>query len=165
MVKRKITKSSGKKNRTAKSSSVLKKTVSELYELMLENNLSRVTWTEKKGSSITLVRQGAESTSGLAVIPQSDGKKPAVQETPTVDTADYIRSPMNGVFYRSPTPGTPPFVNEGDEITPGSTVCIIEAMKLMNEVQIERHCTIKKILVNNAEAVKVNQPLFEVENI
>jgi len=72
-------------------------------------------------------------------------------------------SPMNGIFYRTPSPGAEPFVKESDKITSGATVCIIEAMKLMNEVQVERNCKIIKVLIDNASPVKINQPLFEVE--
>jgi len=69
---------------------------------------------------------------------------------------------MVGTFYRAPTPGAAPFVNEGDLITPGQTVCIIEAMKLFNEIQSDLQGTIVKVLLENAVPVEYGQPLFLV---
>lgn len=74
-----------------------------------------------------------------------------------------IRSPMVGTFYRAPAPDSEPYIREGDDIKPGKTLCIIEAMKLMNEIEAEISGTIVKILVENAKAVEYNQPLFLVE--
>ena len=70
---------------------------------------------------------------------------------------------MVGVFYRSPQPGTPAFVEEGDLVGPGQTLCILEAMKLMNEVKAEIEAVVRKIHVGNAEAVEYGQLLFELE--
>lgn len=74
-----------------------------------------------------------------------------------------IKSPMIGTFYRSSSPDTPAFVNVGDTISPGKTVCIIEAMKLFNEIESEVSGKIVKILVENASPVEYDQPLFLVE--
>jgi len=74
-----------------------------------------------------------------------------------------IKSPMIGTFYRSPNPDSPSFVEEGDHIKPGQTVCIIEAMKLFNEIEAEISGTIVKILVENATPVEFDQPLFLVD--
>jgi len=74
-----------------------------------------------------------------------------------------IRSPMVGTFYRAPAPDAQPYVREGDEIKPGKTLCIIEAMKLMNEIEAEISGTVRKILVENAKPIEYNQPLFLVE--
>jgi acetyl-CoA carboxylase biotin carboxyl carrier protein len=74
-----------------------------------------------------------------------------------------IKSPMIGTFYRSPNPDSPAFVEEGDLIKPGQTVCIIEAMKLFNEIEAEISGTIVKILVDNATPVEFDQPLFLVD--
>jgi acetyl-CoA carboxylase biotin carboxyl carrier protein len=96
---------------------------------------------------------------------------PAAGTTPVVaavaDTSHYItiKSPMIGTFYRSSTPEKPLFVNVGDEIKPGSVLCIIEAMKLFNEIESEVSGRIVKILVENASPVEYDQPLFLVEPI
>ena len=70
---------------------------------------------------------------------------------------------MVGTFYRTPAPDASPFVEEGDEIEKGQVICIIEAMKLMNEIKAEVSGRIKKILVENGQAVEFNQPIFVVE--
>ena len=74
-----------------------------------------------------------------------------------------IKSPMIGTFYRTPSPDKPAFVNVGDEIKPGKVLCIIEAMKLFNEIESEHTGRIVKVLVDNATPVEYDQPLFEVE--
>jgi acetyl-CoA carboxylase biotin carboxyl carrier protein len=74
-----------------------------------------------------------------------------------------IKSPMIGTFYRSSSPDKPSFVNVGDEVKPGKTVCIIEAMKLFNEIESEISGKIVKVLVDNATPVEYDQPLFLVE--
>lgn len=74
-----------------------------------------------------------------------------------------IKSPMVGTFYRTPNPDSPSFVNVGDEVKPGKVVCIIEAMKLFNEIESEVSGRIVKVLVENASPVEYDQPLFLVE--
>lgn len=74
-----------------------------------------------------------------------------------------IKAPMIGTFYRAPGPDKPPFVNVGDEIKPGKTLCIIEAMKLFNEIESEVSGRIVKVLVDDAKPVEYDQPLFLVE--
>ncbi|WP_027000210.1 acetyl-CoA carboxylase biotin carboxyl carrier protein [Eisenibacter elegans] len=76
-----------------------------------------------------------------------------------------IKSPMIGTFYRSPNPESPSFVNVGDEVKAGQTVCIVEAMKLFNEIESEVSGRIVKVLVDNASPVEYDQPLFLVEPI
>ena len=91
---------------------------------------------------------------------------PAVPATaPAADTSHYVtvKSPMIGTFYRSASPEKPLFVNVGDEIKPGSVLCIIEAMKLFNEIESEVSGRIVKVLVDNSSPVEYDQPLFLVE--
>lgn len=90
---------------------------------------------------------------------------PAPAAAPAANTSNYItiKSPMIGTFYRSSAPDKPLFVNVGDEISSGSVVCIIEAMKLFNEIESEVSGRIVKILVDNASPVEYDQPLFLVE--
>lgn len=88
----------------------------------------------------------------------------AVADKPVVaDNLITIKSPMIGTFYRSSSPDKPMFVNVGDEIKPGKAVCIIEAMKLFNEIESEISGKIVKVLVDNATPVEYDQPLFLVE--
>lgn len=91
----------------------------------------------------------------------------AAATTAAEDTSKYItiKSPMIGTFYRSSSPDKPSFVNVGDEIGTGKVICIIEAMKLFNEIESEVSGKIVKILVDNASPVEYDQPLFLVEPI
>lgn len=89
-------------------------------------------------------------------------------ETPKATGADEskyltIKSPMIGTFYRSSSPDKPNFVNVGDEVAPGKTICIIEAMKLFNEIESEHTGKIVKVLVENATPVEYDQPLFLID--
>jgi len=92
---------------------------------------------------------------------------PAAAAPAAADNANYItiKSPMIGTFYRSASPEKPMFVNVGDEIKPGSVICIVEAMKLFNEIESEVSGRIVKILVDNSSPVEYDQPLFLVEPV
>ncbi|HMQ69231.1 MAG TPA: acetyl-CoA carboxylase biotin carboxyl carrier protein [Ignavibacteria bacterium] len=82
---------------------------------------------------------------------------------PKSDNLYEVKSPMVGTFYRSPSPDADAYVNVGNDVSPGSVLCIIEAMKLMNEIESEISGRIVKILVENAQPVEYNQPLFLIE--
>ncbi len=86
---------------------------------------------------------------------------PAASATP--NEAKLMKSPMVGTFYRSASPTAAPFVEEGQAVKEGDTLCIIEAMKMMNQIQADRAGVIKKILVENGSTVEFDQPLFEFE--
>ena len=86
---------------------------------------------------------------------------PAASAAP--DAAKLMKSPMVGTFYRSASPTAAPFVEEGASVKEGETLCIIEAMKMMNQIQADRSGVIKKILVENGSTVEFDQPLFEFE--
>ncbi len=90
---------------------------------------------------------------------------PAAEKPKGIDESKYItvKSPMIGTFYRTPSPDKPVFVNVGDEIKPGQPICIIEAMKLFNEIEAEVSGRIVKVLVDNATPVEYDQPLFLVD--
>ena len=98
---------------------------------------------------------------------QTMPQQPVVQQETKKeeDTSKYIeiKAPMVGTFYRKPAPDKPAFVNVGDEVTPGKTVCIIEAMKLFNEIEAEVSGKIIKILVEDASPVEFDQPLFLID--
>ena len=76
---------------------------------------------------------------------------------------EKVLSPMPGVFYSAQSPDKPPFVNEGDRVVKGQVLCIIESMKIMNEIECEQNGIIKKILVKNSDPVEFNQPLFIID--
>ncbi|MBN2753652.1 MAG: acetyl-CoA carboxylase biotin carboxyl carrier protein [Candidatus Goldbacteria bacterium] len=96
----------------------------------------------------------AVSVSAPAAVPAAAAENP---------NAHAVKSPMVGTFYRSPSPDSPPFINVGDTVEPGKTLCIIEAMKIMNEIKCEVKGKVKEILAENAQPVEYNQPLIIIE--
>lgn len=99
-------------------------------------------------------------------LPKAPSQTPEVkEETPSESKENYfvVESPMVGTFYRAPAPGAEPFVKEGDYVEKGQTLCIIEALKVMNEIESEVSGIVKKILVENGQPVEYGQPLFYIE--
>ena len=94
----------------------------------------------------------------------SEMSKTATEESDS-SSGDEILSPMPGTFYIAPSPDDPPFVKEGDSIKKGDTLCIIEAMKIMNEIESEHDGVVTDILVNNSDPVEYNQPLFVIDPV
>ncbi len=149
------------------------KKIQELVKLITKTNIGEIS-IEEKDFKIT-IKQKKEATQNFAatqfqqasqqLLPASTPKieKSAEDITPVADNLVTIKSPMIGTFYRQAGPGKPIFVSVGDEITPGSVVCIIEAMKLFNEIESEIKGTIVKVLVEDASPVEFDQPLFLVE--
>lgn len=114
-----------------------------------------------------LVRKTAAGTPAAAT-PAPPAGRPAAPAapppaTPEVNHLEPISAPMVGTFYRAASPDGPPFVEEGDAVEPGQTVCIIEAMKLFNEIQSEMRGRVVKVLAENGAPVEYGQPLFLVE--
>ncbi len=97
--------------------------------------------------------------------PQQDTSQQAdkTTEEPTDEDAHIIKSPLVGTFYRAPSPEADPFVEEGDHVDEDTVVCIIEAMKVMNEIDADVEGTVKEILVNNGEPVDFDQPIFKID--
>ncbi|MBN1446430.1 MAG: acetyl-CoA carboxylase biotin carboxyl carrier protein [Bacteroidetes bacterium] len=98
-------------------------------------------------------------------VPAPGASSPADQATADVTTGHEVRSPIVGTFYRAPSPDAEPFVQVGDTVTAGQTICIIEAMKIMNEIEADASGKILKILVENAQPVEYNQPLFVIDAV
>ncbi len=116
--------------------------------------------------SLPQVAQQAIAPAATTTAPAANTAPAAKTEAPAAEAKSNlitIKSPMIGTFYRSAGPDKPLFVNVGDEVSAGKTVCIIEAMKLFNEIESEISGTIVKILVDNATPVEYDQPLFLVE--
>lgn len=90
----------------------------------------------------------------------SKSDEPIVPESS--NSGEQILSPMPGTYYSSSSPDAAPFINEGDTVVEGDTLCIIEAMKIMNEIEAEKSGTIEKILVKNGQSVDYDQPLFSI---
>jgi acetyl-CoA carboxylase biotin carboxyl carrier protein len=93
----------------------------------------------------------------------SSAPAPATSSPIPAEKQEGIQTPLAGVFYRASSPATPPFVKEGDVVEPGQTLCIIEAMKVMNEIKAETRCRISKITAENSRPVTAGQTLFLTE--
>lgn len=121
-----------------------------------------------KGEGIVSAAPIALPSYAASVPPAPQPQQPQAgndQKAPAANTDDslIIKSPMVGTFYRAPSPESPVFADVGDKVTPESVVCIIEAMKVMNEIQAEVRGTITEVLVENAASVEYGQPLFRVK--
>ena len=157
------------------------KQIQELIKMINKSNIGEVT-IEEKGFKLTIKQKEEPAQHVIAAPVHSASIMPAMQQAPVAQTAQStapaadkpkadtaadnlltIKSPMIGTFYRSPAPGKPSFVEVGDEVTVGKAVCIIEAMKLFNEIESEVKGKIVKILVEDASPVEYDQPLFLVE--
>ena len=127
-----------------------------------------------KTSDITLRVKRTPGPSSFIETENSFEKKVSTKESKIKETSQdisqyetenilKIKAPMIGTFYKSPNPDSPPFVKVGDKITKGQTICIIEAMKLFNEIESDYSGTVEKILVEDALPVEFDQPLFSIK--
>ena len=141
-----------------------------LIDLVSESNVSELEITEADGK-VRIVKAGAapivmQTVAAPAVAaPAAPAAAAAPAEAPAapVETSHIVKSPMVGTFYRSSSPGAKAFAEVGDVVKAGQAVCIIEAMKIMNEIEADTDGTITKILVENGQPVEYGQPLFIVE--
>ena len=142
-------------------------------EITIEEDGTKITIKQKKDPSQKIYTQGApaqynnqpqQAPAQIAPV-AAPANVPAAAVIPKADNFITIKSPMIGTFYRSAGPDKPLFVNIGDEVTSGKVVCIIEAMKLFNEIESEVAGKIVKVLVDDASPVEYDQPLFLVEPI
>ena len=145
------------------------KELKELIALMNEHHLMELEL-EREGMRVRLKKSGPGVVEERVVAERFPAHPPvsAVPSVPEVVPRPLgleIKSPMVGTFYRAPAPDAPPFVEVGQEIEPGQVLCIIEAMKLMNEIKAEVRGRILQILVENGQPVEFGQVLFLVEPI
>jgi acetyl-CoA carboxylase biotin carboxyl carrier protein len=138
-----------------------------LIDLVSESNVSELEITEADGK-VRIVKQGAAPVAYAMPVAAPAVAAPAVAAAPAVvevpeETGHVVKSPMVGTFYRSSSPGAKSFAEVGDVVKSGQPVCIIEAMKIMNEIEADQDGTITKILVENGQPVEYGQPLFIVE--
>jgi acetyl-CoA carboxylase biotin carboxyl carrier protein len=146
------------------------KDIKKIIQMMSENELSEFLL-EDESCTLQLKRGATEVLTQLAAAPAPVAAPAAAPAAPAADSAAdigneglvEITSPMVGTFYRAPSPEADSFVEVGQEVTVDSVVCIVEAMKVMNEIQSDVRGTIKKILVDNATPVQFGQPLFLVD--
>ncbi|TDP79350.1 biotin carboxyl carrier protein [Aquabacterium commune] len=141
-----------------------------LIDLVSESNVSELEITEADGK-VRIVKAGAapivmQTVAAPAVAtPAAPAAAAPAAEAPAapVETGHVVKSPMVGTFYRASSPGAKAFADVGDVVKAGQAVCIIEAMKIMNEIESDVDGTITKILVENGQPVEYGQPLFIVE--
>ena len=98
----------------------------------------------------------------MAAAPQAAAPAPEAEAAPAQEEGYVVKAPMVGTFYRAPSPNSPPFVEVGKQVSEGDTLCIIEAMKLLNEIETDVSGVVKKVLVENGEPVEFGQPLFVI---
>ncbi|MEK0447641.1 MAG: hypothetical protein RLZZ399_2962 [Verrucomicrobiota bacterium] len=150
------------------------KDIKELIALIRKNDLSEFSL-EQEGFKITLKR-GADyvpvtTGSPIPLVAAPTALPPASSALPTPNASSgaaptpegrEIPSPMVGTFYSAPSPDSPPFASVGQQVTPDTTICIIEAMKVMNEIKAETSGTIVEVLAENGKPVQYGQPLFRI---
>lgn len=143
-----------------------------LIDLVAESDISELEVTEGE-SKVRIVKSGAPVAQGHVVMMQPQAAQPmpavasatpapqaAAEVAPPEPVGHVVKSPMVGTFYRSSAPGSAPFVEVGSVVKEGDTLCIIEAMKLLNEIDADASGTIRQVLVENGQAVEFGQPLF-----
>ena len=142
-----------------------------LIDLVSESNISELEITEAEGK-VRIVKAGVVGTMQMAMpmiaTPQAMAPAPALAAAPIPvaepePTGQVVKSPMVGTFYRASSPGAKPLVEVGQTIKAGEGICIIEAMKIMNEIESDHGGTITQVLVGDGQAVEFGQPLFIVE--
>jgi acetyl-CoA carboxylase biotin carboxyl carrier protein len=146
----------------------------KLIDLVQESGIGEIEITEGE-EKVRISRQGPAGQPIMMAAPQMQPMALATQATgpgapaPTPGAAPpepqghILKSPMVGTFYRAPSPGAPSFVEVGQSVTKGETLCIIEAMKLLNEIESDATGVVKAILVENGQPVEYGQPLFRIE--
>jgi oxaloacetate decarboxylase alpha subunit len=138
--------------------------IREIVRIVQESGVGEVS-IEESGLRVSVRRTPEALDARLAA--SAEDANIAEPELPRPQTDGFVRveAPMVGVFYRAPQPGAPPFVEEGDTVAPGQTLCILEAMKLMNEIKAEAAGVVRQIHVGNAEPVEFGQLLLELEPV
>ena len=143
-----------------------------LIDLVSESNVSELEITEAEGK-VRIVKGGgavvqqfvaAPVQAPVAAAAPAAAPAAAVAELPApVVSGHQVKSPMVGTFYRASSPGAKAFVEVGDQVKEGETLCIIEAMKILNEIEADKSGTVTRILADNGQAVEYGQPLFVIE--
>jgi acetyl-CoA carboxylase biotin carboxyl carrier protein len=142
-----------------------------LIDLVSESNVSELEITEAEGKVRIVKGSGAAVQAGAthqAAMAAQQASAAAVTAAPAAPIAEapsghVVKSPMVGTFYRSASPGANAFVEVGTQVKEGETICIIEAMKILNEIEADKSGTITQILCENGQAVEYGQPLFVIE--
>ncbi len=135
---------------------------SGIAELEIQDNEERVRITRAVGAGSHGSATPTPVTTHSVAIPVATVPAPEPPAAPVEPEGHLVKSPMVGTFYRAASPGTKPFVEIGDTVSEGDTLCIIEAMKLMNEIDSDKSGVVKEILVENGQPVEFGQPLVVI---
>ncbi|MCU7916011.1 MAG: acetyl-CoA carboxylase biotin carboxyl carrier protein [Candidatus Thiodiazotropha sp. (ex Gloverina cf. vestifex)] len=139
--------------------------VKKLIELLEESDVAEIEIHEGE-ESVRISRHGT-LPAPAAMMQQAPAAAPApsagAEEADNQLEGHAVRSPMVGTFYKSPSPGSKAFVEVGQQVAVGDTLCIIEAMKILNQIESDKSGTVKQILVDNGEPVEYNEPLFIID--
>jgi oxaloacetate decarboxylase alpha subunit len=142
--------------------------IREVVRIVQETGIAEIA-VEEEGTRVSVRRTeervALEPSEPVLSTPEPEASAAEPSAEPTTDGAIRIEAPMVGTFYRASQPGAPPFVEEGDAVAPGQTLCILEAMKLMNEVKAEIEGVVRRIHVQNGQAVEYGQALFDLEPV
>ena len=139
------------------------KLIEQICDIMDKRNLAEVELTE--GQVSVKVRRANTDVSPMVTMATTIPEQQPIgvgETSESIPQGELIRSPMPGMFYHASSPDEPPFVQIGDSVSKNDTICLIEAMKIFNEIQAEFGCDIIEILVENATAVEFDQPLFRI---
>ena len=139
------------------------KLIEQICDIMDKRNLAEVELTE--GQVSVKVRRANTDVSPMVTMATTIPEQQPIgvgETSESIPQGELIRSPMPGMFYRASSPDEPAFVQAGDSVSKNDTICLIEAMKIFNEVQAEFGCDITEILVENATAIEFDQPLFRI---
>ena len=143
--------------------------VKKLIELLEESGISELEINEGE-ESVRISRYGSTpppAPASYAAAPAAPTPAPTAADTESAEeelpSGHVVTSPMVGTFYSASSPGAKPFVNIGDSVTEGETVCIVEAMKILNQIEADASGTVKAVLVENAQPVEYGQPLMIIE--
>ena len=136
--------------------------VKKLIELMEDSDISEIEITEGD-EAVRIARYGRGSDAVHNGIEANVSTRPTARSAvKAADLGHIVRAPMVGTFYRAPSPGSPPFVDVGNRVKEGDTLCIIESMKMMNQIKADKSGAIEAILVENENPVEFDQPLFTI---
>lgn len=146
-----------------------------LIDLVSDSNVSELEITEAEGK-VRIVKGSPAApqyytsapaptmaSAPMVHTPAQPTELPATPAVTPVETGNTVKSPMVGTFYRSASPGSKSFVEVGDAVKPGDTLCIIEAMKILNEIESDHAGTVRRIIAENGQPVEYGQPLFIIE--
>ena len=137
-----------------------------LIDLVSDSNVSELEITEAEGKVRIVKAMGAAPLATAPALAEAPATAPALAEAPAaapVDGTHAVKSPMVGTFYRSASPGAKAFVEIGSVVKAGDTICIIEAMKILNEIEADKSGTVTGILCENGQAVEYGQPMLTIE--